>query len=523
VATSLPQYSFCTDTFAFDQPIRVVEPKAGFTSPDLSACAPSLVHFTNSSVDGDTYTWDFGDGSTSSSVSPTHLYKNPGVYSVSLVASSAYGCSDTLLRNQYIRVLGPVTRFSLSDTTGCLPLAVSFRDSSVDAVSWMWNFGDGSVDASQFPVHTYSDSGIYSVTLITTDTGGCTSFQQYPFRVHANPNPVAAWSSSDSSGCGSLTTYFTNRSSGFSSIWWDFGDGSFAITANPSHTYSSVGQYDITLTAYNRYGCTDTVFSPLAMRVQLPPVAAFTTSATQGCSPLTAFFTNLSHDTAGASYTWNLGNGVVSSAPSPVGTYVDPGLYSVSLTVTNANGCSDSTAMASLIHVLDTLPPPVSEILSVSVASDNSVDITWANNPATDLDRYVLYRLNENTGGYEVIYTDTNPANTSFALTSKHTDTGLQTLRHSYTYKLQTLDLCGNTIGLDQLRAHTTINVEARTEGFSVRVDWNAYGGCPVDHYDIYRASGSGAFQRIGSGPGDSLPGTLHLPYRRRQPLPAAV
>jgi hypothetical protein len=81
----------------------------------------------------------------------------------------------------------------------------------------------------------------------------------------------------------------------------------------------------------------------------------------------------------------------------------------------------------------------------------------------------------------------------------------LFTLKNTYTYKLQTLDVCGYTIGIDYLRAHTTINVEAEVNGFNTRVSWNAYGGCSVSAYDIYRASSSGSLQFIASVPGDSL------------------
>ena len=505
VATSFPQYGLCTDSIYFNDTIRVVQPLADFSSPDLSACAPSLVGFTNNSRDGDTFLWNFGDGSTSNSVSPSHLYKNPGVYSVSLVISSTLGCSDSLARNQYIRVLGPQTNFSISDTAGCIPHSASFVDSSVNAVTWMWNFGDGNTEASQFPNHTYSDSGVYSVTLITTDTGGCTSFLEYPFHVHVNPNPVAAYAVTDSTGCGILTAGFTNQTSGFSSIWWNFGDGGYSIAGNPSHTYATAGQYNVSLIAYNRYGCTDTVESVHPMTVLLPPVAAFGASGTEGCSPFIVTFNNLSTDTLGATYSWDFGNGIIRTGDNPTSVFVNPGLYSISLTVTNANGCSNTSTVPSMIHVRDTVAPSPSEIMGVTVISDSSVQITWENNAAIDLGAYLLYRLNEISGQYELIYSDTNPANSSFALTSSVTDYQRNTLRNTYSYKLQTLDICGNTIGLDQLRAHTTINVEAVVAGYDVRVSWNAYGGCAVSAYEIYRAGSSGLFERIAVVPADSL------------------
>src|SRR4029079_5048853 len=124
----------------------------------------------------------------------------------------------------------------------------------------------------------------------------------------------------------------------------------------------------------------------------------------------------------------------------------DPGFYSVSLTVTNSNGCSDSISFTAMIHVLDTLPPDISEILSVSVLSNTSVEIIWENNAAIDLGGYILYRLNNYTGNYQSIYSELNPNNPNFSINPHYIDSVLNTLPNVYTYKLQTLDICGNTI-----------------------------------------------------------------------------
>src|SRR4029078_1257798 len=115
------------------------------------------------------------------------------------------------------------------------------------------------------------------------------------------------------------------------------------------------------------------------------------------------------------------------------------------------------------------------------------VEIKWENNPAIDLGAYKLFRLNPSTGNYDNIFTVLDPNNTSYALNPVYVDTGLNTLTNSYTYKFQALDLCSYTIALDSLTPHTTINVSSQRSGNDINVWWNAYGGCPVSSYEIFR------------------------------------
>ena len=80
IAFSSAQYSNCPDTLIKHAKIKAHQPHANFSSPDLYACAPYLVHFIDSSYQADNYLWDFGDGSTSTDASPEHIYTDPGIY-----------------------------------------------------------------------------------------------------------------------------------------------------------------------------------------------------------------------------------------------------------------------------------------------------------------------------------------------------------------------------------------------------------------------------------------------------------
>jgi PKD repeat protein len=511
-------YNHCTDTMFIPTAIQVRHPVARFASPDLYSCAPSIVQFNDSSVDVDSYLWDFGDSSTSTNSNPTHIYNSPGSYTVSLIASTNVGCADTLIRPQYVTVLGPITKFSATATEGCVPFHVGFTDQSQNAVDWSWNFGDGNSLQTINSFNDYLDTGIFTVTLVTHDTAGCSSYYEYPQKVIVHPVPASSFTSPNVAGCMPYTTNFINTSTGADSSWWMFGDGNTSSGINASHTYTLPGNYAVQLVSTNQFGCRDTAGLTTPVQVLATPSPTFTASSTQGCSPMFVHFTSATSWSQGASYQWDFGNGTTSVSPDPDIIFSNPGYYSVSLTVSNSNGCSDSISFPALIHVLDTLPPPISNILSVSVASNTKVDIIWENNPAIDLGGYILYRLNHNTGFYESIYSELNIDNTNFSINPQYTDTGLNTLQNVYTYKLQALDICGNTIPLDQLTAHSTINVSTQraASGAGIDVHWNAYGGCPVNTYEIYRSRPGDSWSYLATVPADTLSyldSTFECPY----------
>jgi PKD repeat protein len=153
-------------------------PIADFSAPVTSGVAPLAVSFTDLSSNGPTsWSWDFGDGQTSTLKSPTHTYEAGGTYTVTLTATNAAG-SDAETKVGYVTVdvpppAAPVADFSASVTNGIAPLDVSFTDlSSNGPTSWSWEFGDGQTSTLQNPTHTYAAAGTYSVSLTATNSAG---------------------------------------------------------------------------------------------------------------------------------------------------------------------------------------------------------------------------------------------------------------------------------------------------------------------------------------------------------------
>ncbi len=151
-------------------------PVAEFTANNTSGYAPLTVIFTDQSENNPTqWNWDFGNGS-SDLQNPTHVYSVPGTYTVSLTATNIMG-SDTKVKSGYINVeaapAAPVAGFSGTPGSGTAPLQVHFTDESInDPDEWQWAFGDGTYSFDQHPVHTYTEAGSYTVTLMVSNAQG---------------------------------------------------------------------------------------------------------------------------------------------------------------------------------------------------------------------------------------------------------------------------------------------------------------------------------------------------------------
>ena len=237
VVASPPTADFYTTTQSGSIPLRV-------TFFDRSGGTPPLQ-----------YLWDFGDGTNSTLKEPTHTFGPNGKYSVSLTVTNAYG-KDTKTRTGYISVGDPPkVNFSFSPASGILPLTVTFLDlSSGSPQSWQWDFGDGSASSIQNPTHTYTKPGTYRVALSSTNEFGTGQIIRSGL-ITAGTIPKAEFAVEPQEGDPPLTVHFHDFSSGIPLGWlWDFGDGTTSTERDPVHTYSTAGNYAITLHVANAFG-----------------------------------------------------------------------------------------------------------------------------------------------------------------------------------------------------------------------------------------------------------------------------
>lgn len=167
---------FCGDTLARDVKIYT-KPVLDFEPEPASGCEPLPVLFENFSVGVNQYAWHFGDGTTTNEAMPLHVFEHAGLYSVTLYASADSLCFDSLFFNNLIDVSpSPTAGFSydaLNDTTIHPNGIIRFFDTSLNAIRWHWDFGDGDSSALQNPVHRYQENGPKVVTLIVFNGIGC--------------------------------------------------------------------------------------------------------------------------------------------------------------------------------------------------------------------------------------------------------------------------------------------------------------------------------------------------------------
>jgi len=335
----------CTYTATGSQ--RVVNETPDFTVTDTIICRNNIVTFTTTNVHQPnmaTYAWTFGDGATATGYSASHTYTTSGYYDVSLITTDINGCSDTIVKQHFVRVNGPTAGFTASTSATCLLSTINFTDtSSTDGihpiVQWTWNYGDGiieTVTSGPFQ-HNYASPGLYTVSLIVMDSNGCIDSTTSSTQLTIS-RPVANFTAQTLS-CPGTNVQFLNSSTGPGLIYrWYFGDGSFSINANPVHAYAADGVYSVKLVIYDQYGCSDSITRANYVTI-VSPVADFTVSDSVGtCPPLIVNFTNTSlHYT---SFNWDFGDGTTSPSANPSHFYNIPGTYYAVLTITGPGGCT---------------------------------------------------------------------------------------------------------------------------------------------------------------------------------------
>lgn len=178
--------------------VTVVGPTAAFDF----AVADKVVTFTNNSTDATSYSWDFGDGNTSVEVSPVYTYADFGVYNVVLTATATDGAisKDS---TDIVVAAPPVASFTYAGTG----LAIDFTNTSVDAATYSWDFGDGAGTSTDMsPTYTYAAAGSYMVTLTAANQYGVEDVARMWFNVDAVGAPYATWKngSIDDYGSGTL-------------------------------------------------------------------------------------------------------------------------------------------------------------------------------------------------------------------------------------------------------------------------------------------------------------------------------
>ena len=251
----------CSDTLVQTVNVRLT-PTLNIAVAKACLGEPSI--FTNTSTPNDgtvTYSWNLGDGNQSADFLPFHTYGTVGGFGATLTGVSIEGCSTS---ESVIAEVNPNPEviISATDLIGCSPHTMSFDNGSTVSggaiVSYEWDLGDQTTSSDFEPSVTYAQAGSYDVSLSVTSDEGCESTQQLGQTIEVLTTPDADFRviPNDTLTMLDPTVRLQNNSVNAASYYWTFGDGETIGIANPTHTYDEVGEYTITLTAYNGI-CTD--------------------------------------------------------------------------------------------------------------------------------------------------------------------------------------------------------------------------------------------------------------------------
>jgi PKD repeat protein len=344
----------CRDTM--QEVIRVNPQVIASFSADTIGCSPLNVRFRDQSTGGQTFQWDFGDGSNSIQQNPNHTFINSGIadttFTASLLTTSQYNCSSSINLDITVHPK-PSADFVMDVNDGCHPLDVTFTNQSIIADSCTWTYGDGNnlIACTNLTNHTYTNTVSfvpinYQPRLIVNTVNGCADTLSRS--VSVKPQVLADFTS-DTIGCSPLRINFRNQSTGGQTFQWTFGDGGGSPLQNPEHFFINPGSRDTvfttTLLTTSQYNCSSSITQDITVFAK--PIADFIMDINDGCQPLEVTFTNQSSIADSCSWNYGDGNNLIDCSILSSHTYTNtlslvPITFNPRLIVNTDNGCADT-------------------------------------------------------------------------------------------------------------------------------------------------------------------------------------
>ncbi|MGV3766592.1 MAG: PKD domain-containing protein [Chitinophagaceae bacterium] len=350
----------CRDSIEKRYLINIVRPYIVFYNAYAEGCAPltyrPIPYVSNTADAVVKYEWYFGDGGYSSQQSPNYIYTTAGVYNVKLVITTAGGCKDSVTYISTVRVGGKSGRdFSATPLNGCANDPVTFTQTGNGNNADLWLFGDGASVSGINATHQYSDTGRFTVRLVTYNNG-CRDTITKENYIFIKP-PIARFYTNPVNCNTPFERSFTDQSIEPLTWNWDFGDNTGSSSSSPSHTYTKNGVYNVTLTVTNG-GCTNRYTLPVSIEVSTPDLSI---SATETCKNTMAVFTPSGISTVSNApfVSWqftNTRNGDIyynsSYGSTPLNAALpEAGRYDITMRVTNQYGCTYTVTKTQAIEI----------------------------------------------------------------------------------------------------------------------------------------------------------------------------
>ena len=320
----------CTNTVSKTVTIQP-NPSPNFTVSNT--CNGDSIHLVNlSSVSAGTVTsaWQFGDGNTSVSSNPTYSYSNSGTYTITLVATTNHGCTDSTTRTVTIYPT-PNANFLSNDV--CIGETTVFQSISTVTGGFIsdhkWDFGDGNASVAVSPIHQYANPGTYVVSLTVTSNQGCKDSIHKAVIVHSLPDPTIIALGPVAFCMGDSVTLRAGVT-GADHYLWSTGDTTQNITVKLS------GLYGVTVTS--QFGCKDS--DAISVTAWALPIA----NAGNDTTISKGYLAHL-HATGGVSYLWTPSDSTINdvTAQNPDVRPLVTTIYTV--VVTDINGCKGTDSV----------------------------------------------------------------------------------------------------------------------------------------------------------------------------------
>lgn len=342
--------------------IQVYAPaQANFTLKSApNGCAPTSVEFQDQSTTGNnaiiSYLYDFGDGQISSQKNPSHVYNQSGNYPVSLEVTDSKGCKNVMYKSGFVKINPAFNlNYTVSNPYSCSPpLTTTFHpvlSGNTSNYTYSWDFGDGGKSNQANPTHTFTGNGGFTVSLEVRDAAGC---QVNISKQAVNTTvPKAKFTADKISGCSPLRVHLKDASIApdpNSIISWNVA-GISSHNKDTTIEITQPGSYYVTWVVYSP-ACSDTLISQQPLIVLPSPDYTFHASDSMICEVSKEVTFNSSYLNA-KRYFWTFGNGDTSYAEFPKTYYSDSAKqYTVSLEITDANGCVSTLTKSAYIQKL---------------------------------------------------------------------------------------------------------------------------------------------------------------------------
>lgn len=350
VSLTVTNSNGCYNTVRKNNVVKILRPlTAGFTANKTFLCRiTESVQFTNSSNGPGTlsYLWDFGDGTTSSALNPSHVFARKGIHTISLTVRSSEGCISTSTQPALINVATFNTEFD-GPAKACVGENVQFNSrSSPTPISALWEVNGQAVSNYYFNYNrNFSATGTYAIKLTNTFANGCSESITKQVVVKGLP-VVNGFVATSNNVCGApATVSFKDTTAGAVAWHWDFDyfdhyydlSGTSQVQA-PSFGYPREGYPNILLTVTNADGCRASTVKQF--QIVKPSVGANVSGADGfvSCGPLTVTYSVNTSETI-TNYRWTFGDGTTSSQATQEHTFNAPGYYQANLQYTTSKGC----------------------------------------------------------------------------------------------------------------------------------------------------------------------------------------